>query len=405
MLGLTPIALHLAYACFYGADDSSAIFALLAAICVMAVQYALSTEGSVHLERQSRWLPAREARARIFEKTVALYVLFVGAGLLWARLPYFQDGVFGALKPYIDERAGAVLIAVIPVYVYFSDCITKQPADSYSEFGKFILSLGRYGCRRECRKLLSAWAIKMFFWPLMISGFLSLFREVTTANFSGLSWPQLVAIVSIIAYYFDVAFASIGYLVTARWLGGEIRSVCPTGLGIAVCLICYKPFWPMIYDNFLASEDNIVWSDWLSAGSLLSYAWGSAIMIALGIYAWASVSFGYRFSNLTNRGIITAGPYRWTKHPAYISKNISWWLVAVPFISNQGPAAAVTCCVMLGANSYVYYLRARHEERHLREETAYQQYERFIAQHGAIARVRAAAREILGLYRWKADLT
>lgn len=37
----------------------------------------------------------------------------------------------------------------------------------------------------------------------------------------------------------------------------------------------------------------------------------------MAIYAWATIMFGGRFSNLTHRGIITNGPYPWTKHPAY----------------------------------------------------------------------------------------
>ena len=38
--------------------------------------------------------------------------------------------------------------------------------------------------------------------------------------------------------------------------------------------------------------------------------------------------FSFRFSNLTHRGIITSGPYRFTKHPSYVSKNIAWSFVS-----------------------------------------------------------------------------
>ena len=74
--------------------------------------------------------------------------------------------------------------------------------------------------------------------------------------------------------------------------------------------------------------------------------WGSTILVCIAVYSWATISFGIRFSNLTNRGIITNGPYRYTKHPAYIAKNLSWWMESVPFVSNQvcSSAAPLVLC-------------------------------------------------------------
>ena len=73
----------------------------------------------------------------------------------------------------------------------------------------------------------------------------------------------------------------------------------------------------------------------------------------LSVYGWAALSFGIRFSNLTHRGIITSGPYRFTKHPAYVAKNISWWLISIPFLPADGsPFTALQLCLGLaGINS------------------------------------------------------
>ena len=47
------------------------------------------------------------------------------------------------------------------------------------------------------------------------------------------------------------------------------------------------------------------------------------MLVALtAIYAWATVAFGFRFSNLTHRGILTHGPYA---------------LVAAPGVSVEEP--------------------------------------------------------------------
>ena len=46
-------------------------------------------------------------------------------------------------------------------------------------------------------------------------------------------------------------------------------------------------------------------------------------------------TIGPRFSNLTHRGILTHGPYAWSKHPAYLSKNLFWWLSSLPFLATN----------------------------------------------------------------------
>jgi len=118
------------------------------------------------------------------------------------------------------------------------------------------------------------------------------------------------------------------------------------------------------------------------------------ILLLTSIYALSTVVFGIRFSNPTNRGIITHGPHRFTKHPAYVSKNLPWWLISVPFISAAGAAtAAMHCAILLGVNG-IYWLRAKTEERHLMHAPTYRAYAEWIANHGIFARIarRLAAR-------------
>jgi protein-S-isoprenylcysteine O-methyltransferase Ste14 len=75
------------------------------------------------------------------------------------------------------------------------------------------------------------------------------------------------------------------------------------------------------------------------------------------------------------------------KHPAYLSKNLSWWLISVPFIAGAGWVVAVQSCLLLGGVNLVYFLRTRTEERHLRADPAYRDYEAYIAEHGLAARL------------------
>ena len=86
------------------------------------------------------------------------------------------------------------------------------------------------------------------------------------------------------------------------------------------------------------------------------------------IYVWATLAFGLRFSNLTNRGIITRGPYRFVRHPAYAAKVVSWWCEAVPIFGSF-----LQLFFFLGWVS-IYFLRAITEERHLKADPCYRAY-------------------------------
>jgi protein-S-isoprenylcysteine O-methyltransferase Ste14 len=128
--------------------------------------------------------------------------------------------------------------------------------------------------------------------------------------------------------------------------------------------------------------------------------WGTMIIVLVIVYVWSTIVFGGRFSNLTHRGIITSGPYRYTKHPAYLAKNLSWWLVSMPFMINTGVLASLRCCVLLLMLNGVYYLRAKTEERHLSLDPVYRRYADWIDEHGLLRR--AARLPLLGtLMRWR----
>src|SRR3546814_10067667 len=56
------------------------------------------------------------------------------------------------------------------------------------------------------------------------------------------------------------------------------------------------------------------WGYWLSGHEALLIAWGIALVLLTAVYSWATMAFGIRFSNLTHRGVITHGPYAFTRH-------------------------------------------------------------------------------------------
>ena len=188
-------------------------------------------------------------------------------------------------------------------------------------------------------------------------------------------------------YLLDVLLATITYAITLRLLDNHMRSVEPTLGGWVVCVICYRPRTDVQAPYIQYEQDNLYWGAVFAPYPWLYVLWGSLILFLIFIYVWSTAAFGLRFSNLTNRGIITNGPYRWLMHPAYVSKNLSWWMISVPFIAGAGWVTAVVSCIMLGAANLIYYMRAVTEERHLSADPVYRDYQAYMAQHGLWARL------------------
>ncbi|MBA0245227.1 hypothetical protein D7Y16_16650 [Stenotrophomonas maltophilia] len=237
------------------------------------------------------------------------------------------------------------------------------------------------------RNALLGWCVKCFFLPLMLAWSWTWLASLEYAlpSTGSLRWYALGMIA---LYAIDTAFGVIGYVSTSKHLGGEIRSVDSTMLGWLSALACYPPLSALVLDTWLIARNANDWKNWLSEGSPLAVIWAISILLLTSVYTWSTVVFGTRFSNLTHRGIITHGPYRWTKHPAYMCKNLSWWLVSVPFISNGGVAGVLLSCLAMLAVNAIYWVRARTEERHLLMDADYRRYAEWIDDNGIVSILR-----------------
>jgi protein-S-isoprenylcysteine O-methyltransferase Ste14 len=330
--------------------------------------------------------------ARVARKLVGLAVT-VGAiaAAYWLLVEYRRD-FFSPFFAAVGVCAPAFLIAA-PFYVAYVDRRQVDPEDAYAEIGAFMLSGRAPRDLRGVGQHALGWAVKAFFLPLMFVFLCSLLgnvkRTLESGDLSGfMAWHNLAQDA---LFGLDVLFACVGYVLTLRLLDTHIRSVEPTVLGWVACLICYEPFNRVTNAYVAYDEAGYHWDAVLTQWPLARLLWGAAILFCLVVYTWSTVSFGLRFSNLTNRGIITVGPYRWVKHPAYITKNISWWLIAMPFLTSAGFEPAMRDCAMLLLVNGLYLQRAVTEERHLSRDPTYRAYRAYIARHGLWARLKQAA--------------
>jgi len=86
------------------------------------------------------------------------------------------------------------------------------------------------------------------------------------------------------------------------------------------------------------------------------------------IFTWASVNLGFKASNLTNRGIVNHGAYRYCRHPAYTAKILVWMVEAI-FLGKFFIGLFIAFLV-------IYLLRAITEERHLSNDPDYLKYKK-----------------------------
>jgi protein-S-isoprenylcysteine O-methyltransferase Ste14 len=285
-----------------------------------------------------------------------------------------------------------LLLLSIP-YVLWLDRRLVEPRDGAWHFGRMIIGR-REGVDREIvYDFLRAWAVKGFFLAFMLSIVPPNWTDVIRAPADQIAANPVSLSLWLIALMFliDVSFATVGYMLTCKPLDAHIRSANPYASGWTAALICYPPFIMMNPGGPLDYHQGTAeWTHWLADYPLATALVGIVLVLLTGIYAWATVAFGLRFSNLTHRGILTHGPYAWSKHPAYLSKNAFWWLATMPFLATtQNPVDAIRNTVVLALVSGVYYWRARTEERHLGADPAYREYADWMARNGPLSRLAA----------------
>lgn len=369
---------------------SAALAALLFSGSAM-VGYALLVE-KVHLRPSTGidWSSPRPLREVIdvsITKIAGLWATWAIIGFAYCIARWYWRGQYVFAMEVLETAAPVLFLGAIP-YVFWLDRVLVNPRDASWHFGAMLIGREPWD-PAEVRRHALAWLVKGFFCAFMISIVPGGFAAVVHFDWaSALHDP--VALGSLLIetmFMIDVQIAMVGYLVTMKPLDAQIRTANPHLSAWVAALICYPPFILMGEGDVLDYRHNgAEWAFWLQGQTGWLWLWAGALVFLTAVYAWATVAFGLRFSNLTYRGVLTNGPYRYTRHPAYLSKNTYWWLASLPFLTTSGSMVdAIRNTVILGLVSAVYYWRARTEEKHLLAEDAkYREYHAWMAEYGLI---------------------
>ena len=230
---------------------------------------------------------------------------------------------------------------------------------------------------RRVKKIALLYLVNFFFWTLMARFMIQEFKSfemeffmIYAPAYDHMDWFNQFRHWYLLSFHLifvvDVSIAIIGYSFASRWLNNRTKSVDATLSGWIVALMCYPPLNSGFTDRFISYHG-------LNTHQLIRDAYVmTAIMVLLfilySIYVLSTASLGFKFSNLTNRGIVSIGPYSIVRHPAYVSKNLSWW------IDNTFVLTNIWATVAMALWNSIYIARALTEERHLKKDREYVEY-------------------------------
>jgi protein-S-isoprenylcysteine O-methyltransferase Ste14 len=388
--GLAGLLAWIVVAAITGMDGPYAALVGLVACAVPMVLWSLLVD-KVHrspttgIDWHAR-RPFAETRDISLTKLVGLFVTWGGIGIIYGIGRFYWQGNF-AFAMWCFVWAVPIMAVVAVPYVLWLDRYLTEPRDGAWHLGAWLT--GQAGVEPEAiYGHLRSWAVKAFFLAFMLAVVPGNFGGFIRSNFGDLRDPVALASWLIaLMFVIDVAFATVGYILTLRPLDAHIRSANPFAAAWTAALMCYPPFILMEAGGPLDYHPGTQeWIDWFAGHPVLLGVWGAILVVLTGIYAWATVAFGLRFSNLTHRGILTHGPYAWSRHPAYLSKNLFWWLSTLPILTTGSLTDAVRATALMGVVSGIYYWRARTEERHLGLDPVYREYSAWIGRRGAVPR-------------------
>jgi Isoprenylcysteine carboxyl methyltransferase (ICMT) family len=329
-------------------------------------------------------------------KNYASTMFFIlGLYLFYSHTAYYLDFFHGTYSldfaPWVHFTIRQAFQTVISLYAIFLPLfytIHTSPSKALLIIEAIIKKVQkwRYVFSQEEKVAMLAWCVKWFYAPLMIFWLLGhIFWLVSSIDIflktssHGIPFMELfngsifwISFNTIL--FIDVFFFTTWYLLESPYLKNTIRSVEPTLLWWAVTLMCYPPFneytrkvldW---YSNDFPQFTDPYIHIWLNV----------LILILMGIYSWASLSLGFKASNLTNRGIVYQWPYKYIRHPAYVAKNTAWWIGGIPIIwqalQTGDTKLLLFALISLIGWSSIYCLRALTEEWHLSKDKDYREY-------------------------------
>lgn len=280
---------------------------------------------------------------------------------------------------------------VAAVFIFASTRILGPSRHGDYQFG--LLAFGRLHEIewRTLRDSIIVWLIRGFFLPINFIELVLALKTLRGHTLELLGGPWVVGEYYLLIMLYALIIAAVipGYLFGSRLMRTETKAVSHSWFGWSVTLACYSPFVGAFFGawfDYNPGTPNPRWlTPWvahLQSVPVILMLVGAGILLLTLIHLWGEAQFGLRSSNLANRGIITTGAYRFTRHPVYVSKCIAWLLIWMPFASGIGLVDDARLTVLWFGVCVIYGLRALAEEQLLASDPDYVAYALWMDDHG-----------------------
>jgi hypothetical protein len=338
--------------------------------------------------------PYREVSSHVWTAWLGTLVGLSIVVLAWYSLSEYR------LAHYVPFFKMLPIMLLLAPFLCFFGILLGDRRFGVSSSGGFQLGLLARGRLSEVnwallRDDLLSWFIRGFFLPLNFSTLVSSingFRGKEYIFFNG-NWAHNEYFLLAGVYALIIAAVTPGYLFGARLFRTDTKAVAASFFAWTVTLACYPPFWSatLRWFSYYGYTPNPAWMQpWVHAlqnAPLLLAVVGVVIFLSSLIHLWGEAQFGIRSSNLTNRGIITVGPYRFSKHPVYVAKCIAWFFIWMPFFAGGGLLNDLRLTVLFAGVVGIFMLRAIAEEKMLAADPIYVAYALWIDEHGLFRKV------------------
>ena len=331
--------------------------------------------------------PIKSFGQSVFWRAFSLWFLVSLFIFFYNTHPYYLNPDFNNARELMRKAYIGFCLLVLP-YTWFTLSFNYRFKDDFKDpsiiFFVFLKRIGLFVATRDFTQLsglfkvkrfnnfLLTCAVKGFFLPIMM---MFLFHHINAVSglIAKVSTPMdgiqlshwFLDLIYNTLFIFDTGIAIIGYGLELKWLNNKTKSVEPTGFGWTVALMCYPPFNGVSGVYFPLQTRQEYYIPLTEEQKILL----RIIIVALYVvFVWGTFALGVKFSNLSNKGIIDRGPYKYIRHPAYASKNIAWWFEHLQYMKGFNNVLPLICW------NIIYTLRALTEERHLMKDPDYREY-------------------------------
>ncbi|MEN9561206.1 MAG: hypothetical protein RIQ56_479 [Candidatus Parcubacteria bacterium] len=239
-----------------------------------------------------------------------------------------------------------------------------------------------------------SWVLWGFFLPL---NFVEIVRTLGTIRGNehlvlSDDWVKAQYYIIMMIYGSLIAAITPGYLFSSRLIRTDTKMVDHSWFAWTITLICYDPLVSGVFGRWFDYRADSQGEIWIRPWATAFDGWPLMLLIIGGliiffelIHLWGEAQFGLRAANISNRGIITTGLYRLTKHPIYVSKCAGWLLIWVPFMAAGSAIGNLRYMILWGFVCVIYALRGLAEEKLLSKDPEFVRYALWIDKHGMFA--------------------